>query len=80
MGSAAFMDTIKELQAYMTKVDEVRQGNRDATQKDKLTFIADGVSAMGWVTFEGKPADIVAELFGGAQMAGNKVKKQFKET
>jgi adenylyl cyclase-associated protein len=42
-------------------------------------MVADGVATLGWVAVEYKPADYAAELFGGAQMSGNKVLKQYKE-
>lgn len=42
-------------------------------------MVSDGVGTLGWVTMDTKPADVVAELFGGAQMWGNKVLKEHKE-
>lgn len=73
------MDTLKGLLEHMNKVDELRQANRDSAIKDHLSMVADGVGALAWVTIEPKPADYVNELFGGAQMYGNKVLKQHKE-
>lgn len=80
MAGAAYMDTLKDLQAHMTKVDDIRQSSRASAVKDHLALIADSVGTLAWVTIETKPADYVSELFGGAQMYGNKVLKQFKET
>lgn len=73
------METLKDLQVAMTKVDDVRQSNRQAPVKDQLALVADGVGALGWITFDVKPADAVTDLFGGAQMYGNKVLKLHKE-
>lgn len=79
MSSPDYMETLKDLQLYMTKVDDIRQSNRGSPLKDHLAMVADGVGALAWVTIEPKPADFVADLFGGAQMYGNKVLKEFKE-
>jgi adenylyl cyclase-associated protein len=79
MASSAYMDTLKGLQKYMTQVDDIRQGNRASPLKDHLAMVADGVGALAWVTIEPKPQDYVAELFGGAQLYGNKVLKEYKD-
>jgi adenylyl cyclase-associated protein len=78
---AAAMEILKDLQAAMEKVDEVRQRNRDAALRDSLSMVADGVGALGWVTAEDspKPHEYVKELFGGAQMYGNKVLKEHRD-
>lgn len=75
------MEILKDLQAAMEKVDEIRQGNREAALRDPLTMVADGVGALGWVTVEGspKPHEYISELFGGAQIFGNKVLKEYKD-
>lgn len=73
------MDLLRDLQQAMEKVDDVRQANRSSNLKDHLAMVADGVGALGWITIDSKPADYVAELFGGAQMYGNKVLKQYKD-
>ena len=79
MASNVFMDLIKDMQEAIMKVDSIRQSNRSPEIKDHLAMVADGVGALGWVTMESKPADFVGELFGGAQMYGNKVLKEYKE-
>ncbi|KAF2093337.1 hypothetical protein NA57DRAFT_69130 [Rhizodiscina lignyota] len=81
MTSTTFMDILKDLQTEMMKADDIRQSNRASPQKDHLAMVADGVGALGWITMERspKPADYVQDLFGGAQMYGNKVLKEFKD-
>jgi adenylyl cyclase-associated protein len=79
MASPLYMETLKDIQHTMTAVDDIRQGNRASPLKDHLAMVADGAGSMAWVTIEPKPADFIAELFGGAQMYGNKVLKEFKE-
>jgi adenylyl cyclase-associated protein len=78
---ATCMEILKDLQAAMEKVDDVRQRNREANLKDPLSMVADGVGALGWVTVEGspKPHEYIHDLFGGAQMFGNKVLKEYKD-
>ncbi|KAF9693221.1 hypothetical protein EKO04_008885 [Ascochyta lentis] len=77
------MDFLKDLQASMEKTDEVRQSNREPALKDPLSMVADGVGSLGWVTIGGgggpKPHEYITELFGGAQMYGNKVLKEYRE-
>lgn len=81
MAGAAFMDLVKPITDHMTKADDIRQSNRASPQKDHLAMVADGVGALGWITMERspKPADYVQDLFGGAQMYGNKVLKEYKD-
>jgi adenylyl cyclase-associated protein len=73
------METLTDLQRTMTTVDDIRQGNRASPLKDHLSMVADGTGSMAWVTIEPKPAEYISELFGGAQMYGNKVLKEFKD-
>ena len=77
------MELLKDLQASMEKADEFRQSNRDIALKDSLSMVADGVGSLGWVTIgQGggmKPHEHINELFGGAQMYGNKVLKEYRD-
>ncbi|KAF2666610.1 hypothetical protein BT63DRAFT_312943 [Microthyrium microscopicum] len=78
--SIDYMDLLKDTQMKMMAVDEVRQKNRDTGDlKEHLSMVADGVAALSWITMESKPADMAAELFGGAQMYGNKILKRYKD-
>ncbi|KAF2503084.1 adenylyl cyclase-associated protein [Lophium mytilinum] len=79
MGSPKYMDLLKDITQAMSKVSDVRQSNREPALKDPLSMVADGVDTLSWITIESKPADHVTELFGGAQMYGNKVLKEYKE-
>jgi len=79
MTSSVYMETLGGIQQEMTRVDIVREKNRASPQKDHLAMVADGVSALAWITIEPKPAEYVSELFGGAQMYGNKVLKENKD-
>ncbi|KAJ4289168.1 suppressor of rasval19 [Kalmusia sp. IMI 367209] len=74
-------EILKHLQAAIGEVDEIRQGNREPALQQPLTMVADSAWALGWVTVEGspKPYEYLNELFGGAQMAGNKVLTEFKD-
>lgn len=77
------MELLKDLQASMEKTDEFRQSNRDPVLKDSLSMVADGVGSLGWVTIGAgsgmKPHEHINELFGGAQMYGNKVLKEHRD-
>ena len=77
------MELLKDLQASMEKTDEFRQHNREAALKDPLSMVADGVGCLGWITISSsgsmKPHEHIKELFGGAQMYGNKVLKEYRD-
>lgn len=80
MASPVFLEVLKDLQGAIEKVDQVKQISKDRDLKNHLTMVGDGVGVLGWVTMDSKPGDVAAELFGGAQMYGNKVLKEYKET
>lgn len=75
------MEILKDLQAAMEKVDAIRLDNQEAQLKNPLTMVSDAVGALGWVTVERspKPHEYIDELFGGAQICGNKILKEFKD-
>lgn len=75
------MEILHDLQASIEKVDEVKQHNRDPALSNPLTLVADGVGALGWVMAEDspKPFEYVHEMFGGAQLYGNKVLKEARD-
>jgi adenylyl cyclase-associated protein len=77
------MELLKDLQASMEKTDEFRQQNREAALKDPLSMVADGVGCLGWITISSgssmKPHEHIKELFGGAQIYGNKVLKEYRD-
>jgi adenylyl cyclase-associated protein len=71
--------SLQDTQEAILNVEVVREKNRGSPWKDHLSMVADGASTLGWVTVEPKPFECVAELFGGAQMYGNKVLRHFKD-
>lgn len=77
------MELLKDLQASMEKTDDFKQQNREGALKDPLTMVADGVGCLGWITINPgssmKPHEHIKELFGGAQMYGNKVLKEYRD-
>lgn len=74
-------EILKHLQAAITEVDEIRQANRDRSLQNPLTMVADSAWALGWVTVEGspKPHEYLNDVFGGAQIAGNKILTEHKD-
>ncbi|KAK8198556.1 suppressor of rasval19 [Zalaria obscura] len=79
MTSPDFSDLIKDLQKEMSTVNDIRESNRASQYKDHLAMVGEGMGALQWVVFEGKPADYVAEILGGVQLFGNRVLKEYKE-
>ena len=79
MTSPAFGELIKDLQHEMSTVGDIKEANRTSPFKDHLAMVAEGMGALQWVVFEGKPADYVADVLGGVQLFGNRVLKEYKE-
>lgn len=79
MTSPAFAELIKDLQQEMSTVGDIKEANRASQFKDHLAMVAEGMGALQWVVFEGKPSDYVAEVIGGVQMFGNRVLKEYRE-
>ena len=80
MASQSFSDLIKDLQQDMGSVGDIKDTNRGSQMKEHLAMVAEGISALQWLVMDGKPADYVGEVTGGAQMYGNRVLKAYKET
>ncbi|CAI6330900.1 unnamed protein product [Periconia digitata] len=78
---ATCMEILKDLQAAMEKVDGIRLDNHEPQLKNPLTMVSDAVGALGWVTVEHglKPPEYIDELFGGAQIYGNKILKEYRD-
>lgn len=79
MTSPAFADLIQDLQQEMSTVGDIKDANRTSPFKDHLAMVAEGMGALQWVVFDGKPSEYVAEVIGGVQMFGNRVLKEYKE-
>jgi len=79
MTSSTFAELISGLQHEMGTVNDIRESSRASPLKDHLAMVGEGMGALQWVVFEGKPADYVGEVVGGIQMYGNRVLKEYKE-
>ena len=76
---STFISILRPLQESMQRVDKVRDENRKCPEENHIAMIADGVSAMAWVTIKPKPDDYVADVLGGARMFGNRVLTMYKD-
>lgn len=47
--------------------------------KEHLAMVGEGITVLHWLVMDGKPADYVGEVIGGAQMYGNRVLSKYKE-
>lgn len=63
----------------MGAVNDIREGNRGSPLFTHLTTVSEGISVLGWVTIEPKPADYVTEVLSSAQFYGNRIIKEYKE-
>ncbi|OQN98057.1 hypothetical protein B0A48_15889 [Cryoendolithus antarcticus] len=79
MTSSTFPELLKDLQHDMGTVGDIRDSNRASPVKEHLAMVGEGISALQWLLMDGKPADYIGEVLGGAQMYGNRVLKAFKE-
>ncbi|KAI5359232.1 putative cyclase-associated protein CAP/septum formation inhibitor MinC [Septoria linicola] len=77
--SQTFMDLLKDLQQDLGAAGDIKDSNRGSPMKEHLAMIAEGISTLQWLVMDGKPADVVAEMIGGAQMYGNRILKTHKE-
>ena len=77
--SKTFMDLLADLQQDMGHVGDIRDSHRASPMKEHLAMVGEGITALQWLVMDGKPADFVGEVLGGAQMYGNRVLKAYKE-
>ena len=80
MSSQTFANLITDLQQDMSSVNDIKDSNRGSPLKDHLAMVGEGITGLQWLVMDGKPADFVGEVIGGAQMYGNRVLKAYKET
>ncbi|KAL8827138.1 MAG: hypothetical protein Q9191_003367 [Dirinaria sp. TL-2023a] len=77
--SPSYREILKELQEMMGSVNDIRETNRGSSLFNHLSAVSEGVSVLGWITVEPKPADYVTEILGSTQFYGNRVIKEYKE-
>ena len=77
--SPSYREILKELQEMMGSVNDIRETNRGSPLFNHLSALSEGVSVLGWITVEPKPADYVTEILGSTQFYGNRVIKEYKE-
>lgn len=77
--SKAFMDLLSDLQQDMGHVVDIKDSNRGSQMKEHLSMVGEGMGAFQWLIMDGKPADYVGDVVGGAQMYGNRILKTYKE-
>ncbi|KAF7190097.1 Adenylyl cyclase-associated protein [Pseudocercospora fuligena] len=77
--SQTFMDLLKDLQQDLGAAGDIKDSNRGSAMKEHLAMVAEGISTLQWLVMDGKPADVVGEMIGGAQMYGNRILKTYKE-
>lgn len=74
-----YHELLRDLQQHMGSVGDIRDSHRGSPMKEHLAMVGEGIGALQWLLMDGKPADYVAEIIGGAQMYGNRVLKAYKE-
>ena len=77
--SKAMMDLLSDLQQNMGSAIDLKDSHRGSPMKEHLAMVAEGITVAHWLVMDGKPADYVAEVIGGAQMYGNRVLTKYKE-
>ncbi|KAF3904866.1 hypothetical protein ABW20_dc0106568 [Dactylellina cionopaga] len=79
IASKEFLDLIKDMQSYMSFVNEHRDTNRSSPLLNHLSMVSEAVPALAWVTLDTKPAEFVSEMANAGQFYGNRVIKEYKE-
>lgn len=73
------MEVLKDLQATMGVVNDLREANRASPLFQHLTTVSEGINVLIWVANETKPVDTITEMLSSAQFWGNRVIKEYKE-
>ncbi|KAL9039763.1 MAG: hypothetical protein Q9180_002336 [Flavoplaca navasiana] len=77
--SPVYMEVLKDLQATMGVVNDIREANRASPLFKHLSTVSEGINVLIWVANESKPADTVTEMLSSAQFWGNRVIQDYKE-
>ena len=77
--SPVYMEILKDLQAMMGAVNDIREANRGSPLFTHLTTVSEGNAVLAWISIDPKPAEYVAEILSSAQYHGNRVIKEYKE-
>lgn len=78
--SEVYRDILKPLGMGIEETVKVRDTNRGSPQSNQLNMLAEGAGVLAWVQIKPRPDEYVGELLGGAQMYGNRILKEFKES
>ncbi|CAG8641598.1 13917_t:CDS:2, partial [Funneliformis caledonium] len=73
------LELIKPTQQSLEKVVDYKEKNRPSPFFNHLSTVSEGIGALGWVTFEEKPAPFVGELRDSSQFYAHRVIKEFKD-
>ena len=73
------MEILKDLQGAMGAVSDILQANRGSPIQNQLATVSEGVSMLGWITVEPKPASAVTDTLEATQFYGNRVLKEFRD-
>lgn len=76
---STLLTLFKPLQEASQPLDRLREANRKSAEENHITMLNDATSTFGWVGVRPKPDEYFAELLGGAQMYGNRVRMANKD-
>jgi adenylyl cyclase-associated protein len=79
MTTPEYMEMLKDLQATIGAVNDIRVANRGSPLENHLMTVSEGIVMLGWVTVTPKPAGFVTEALNAAQFYGNRVSKEYKD-
>ncbi|KAL8807721.1 MAG: hypothetical protein Q9182_000532 [Xanthomendoza sp. 2 TL-2023] len=77
--SPVYMEVLKDLQATMGVVNDIREANRASPLFKHLSTVSEGIAVLIWVANETKPAETITEMLRGAEYWGNRVIQEYKE-
>ena len=74
------IDLLSPTQSALDTVTSIREKNRGSKFFNHLSTVAEGISALGWVTMEGaEAAKYVGEMRDASQFYGNRVVREYKD-
>ena len=75
-----FLELLNPTQLALDAVTSIRERNRASKLFNHLATVAEGISALGWVTMDGaEAAKYVGEMRDASQFYGNRVVREYKD-
>lgn len=78
-GSKEYISLYDGITKNMVAINDLQDKNKNIQLKNHMSLVADATQALTWIAIDNKPADYLGELFGGAQIWGDKILRAYKD-